>query len=461
MKENQLKFIKFDILGNPVKMAGLIAILLSGSLSLIYSFRFFEFVKPETFISVALFGLSVFIFFGSYLYYKDVFSPTGLMGGTWFFALGVTSLRLSKLQQPWDSYTWFVFIISAFSFLAGAFLCSPLIKDVKFSWDNIRVSKIWSRQKYFLSIFLLFGICLFVYFIEAKVAGGVPLLAKDKTEAYGSFGITFIHYITVSILMVPALCYFYIKTYIPPGERTAAKLVLIGLSMFSFIAIVTLMSKNLIFHMILFLVLFANYIRKKKISLKYILIFMLIVLIGMISLAEIRFASDVLVKLGQLDLPPGYQWAAMPYIYLALNFENMNQVININPPVNFTVGSKTLAPLWIFSMYSRVFKDALTSEGGSGHLVEENFNVSTYLEAPYKEYGLPGVIIFPFIYGGITQIVYLLMRKTGSPLFIGIYCVVANAAAFSFFDNFYAHPTSTFFIIVLVLIHFFSKETVK
>jgi oligosaccharide repeat unit polymerase len=333
-----------------------------------------------------------------------------------------------------------------------------MVKGVKLTWENLPIPEIWDRKRLFLTIIIFFIISFSVFSIEVIEAGGIPLFVENRTEAYAEFGINFLHYITVSLLMLPAIVYFYLKCYMPKNRKFTAKVLLISIGVVSFFIIVSLLSKNLILHMLLFLSIFYNYIQKKKIGIKLVAILLIFLSLMMVGLAEVRFASKTLVEIAQMDIPEEYNWIAMPYIYFALNFENMNQTIKQDSPVNLTMGKSTFAPLWVFTFYKRFFSEHFNDKTQPNNLVEENFNVSTYLCGLYQEYGVPGIIIFPTLYGFITQLIYLLLRKTNSPLYMGLFAVMENSAAFAFFSNFYSHPTGNFLIIVIIVLHLFCRK---
>ncbi|MFP4499098.1 MAG: O-antigen polymerase [Vulcanimicrobiota bacterium] len=441
----------------PAWLAYLALVALLGMGGIYWFTHFFDSIPSHYFQSIVLMILAVFVFLASYIYYKDIFAPVGIFGFSWIFSLGLTSLRLSRIQMPWSQLTWFVFVINVVMFIVGALIVAPLVKNLKLTWENPPMARLWSRKRFFLFIVLAFILAIMVFMLEVAVEGPPPLFAENKTEAYAEFGINFLHYITVTLVIIPSLVYFYIKEYMPGKGKGATKVLLIFMAVVAFFVVMSLMSKDLLFHSILFVMVFANYIKKRKISLKLIAIIMLVIIVGMIGLAEIRFASELLVRLGQLDITEEFYWIAMPYIYITFNFENMNSVINMYDPVNISLGEQSFAPLWTFTMFKHIFRASFESEG-SGHLLIQDFNVSTYLESLYIEYGVPGIIIFPFLYGVVTQWIYLVMRKRNSPLFIGLYGCLLNAVAFCFFGNFFAHPTTTFFIIFFVVAYLFCRK---
>ena len=134
-----------------------------------------------TFISIICFVIAVVIGISIFMKKSDILSPFRVYGITWFVAIGLTDLKLSRYQHEWTLLSWLVIVIGFSSFFLGLLIVhtqyigkkilSPI--DIRKTMKNIRINE----QTLFYSIIalsILYGVCLEV---ESVLEGGLPIFS--------------------------------------------------------------------------------------------------------------------------------------------------------------------------------------------------------------------------------------------------------------------------------------------
>jgi len=203
-------------------------------------------------IGIVLIGISAVIFI--FTAKKDIFNPIGIFSASWLGAIGLATFRLSNYQLKWSFYTWFVVILAYIMFGLGYIFYST--KLFKFSRCN-DIKKI-NMEYFYNAIVIFFVVCFMAFLVEVAIEGYIPLFSK-RMEAYMEFGISGIHYFTVSIAMLPSISLIYKKM---GGTKRVSIINIISV----LIPILIVSRQLILFQVIIFLITYNYFV--KKIDLK-------------------------------------------------------------------------------------------------------------------------------------------------------------------------------------------------
>lgn len=403
----------------------------------------------EILFFVLFIAIALCIFSVSYFYYRDILNPIGIFGIVWFSSVAISQLMLSGIQEVWMQETWFVVLISSFCFLAGALIVQLSFKRVKsLSGFKIPINH-YSFNRLRKTILLLFALAMSAYFFEVYKNKGMPLLAEAKISSYMNFGVQYIHYLTVLFIVVCVLAYLC-KNLFPFKNRKLFNLILV----MSLFALLSMLGTNYLIFVFTGIFVIENYIRKRINITKFIILFAIAILMLATVTGFMRASSSNITYVKEIgkptiDIPDNLSFLFLPYTYIATNFNNLQ--IEIRERDNFYYGGATFLPIWAFTFQ----KGNFDIEYNIGH---GGFNVGTYLRTYYIDYGLLGIVIFPFILGFLIMLLYCSLRHRPTIFKILIYGLVVHDLILVFFANSFALPTSWFFAAVYLIVDVYCRE---
>jgi oligosaccharide repeat unit polymerase len=403
-------------------------------------------------IALGLVVFSVLVFLSAYKYYNDMLSPAGVYLTIWLFSAGVSNLYLSGHQQMWDGHMWLAVLGSTFAFFVGVF-SFEIVRGRKMILPPIGEFKIeWDMNRFRTFIYSLFTVSLLAYLLEIR-RFGIPILSGAPTTAYEGFGINYVHYLTVTFVLVIILSLSYIKA------KGFFKSLSIGpIAIISIAAITSLLARGHLIMVLVMLLVVYNYMFK-KISLRYLLVFMVIGLLLFNAVGNIRLANRAawLAKhVGRVDLPNKVSWLAWPYLYISMNFENLRTAIKERD--EFYFGRVSLKPLWAVTLSKSYY---LRGTKKYRNYTNPGFNVSTYLADLYADFGFAGTFIVPFLLGLFSNIFYYWVRYKKQFYLLLIYGLVVYSLAWTFFSNYFNDPLLYFFIVIIIVGNFYCNKLIR
>lgn len=374
-------------------------------------------------VSVISFCLAAAILLECIIRGSDFFSPARLYFFFQSVALGVAFLALDKNMTPFKPFTSLVYFGSSACFLSGLVVVRLLV-DFKARPSR----KSMDFEHYNWKLHLIFAMVLFVFFVYGMITahngtGGFPLFAKDKSNAIKAF---FSYKWSASV----AICYggltlalFFMALFRPRASSKFLDPVLWMTVASAFIYSLALSRSGLVFFAV-FAIVFYHYAIRRLSMLRLFLLFVFcssfIVVTGYLKVNGVQEKYRVKVKTSKV-----VQLAMkVPYMYLANNYWNLDYALN---PENFqerhptTFGFTTLSGML----------DMMALPGGNvGMAIHEatgfddpfhkraikarGWNTIGYQWDLYKDFGLVGVFLGPFIIGLLLEILYLkiCMRPT-------------------------------------------------
>lgn len=393
-------------------------------------------------------SIGFIIFLANYLKSnQDSFSPDGIFGAVWFFVIGLYQLNLSKDQTSWGFLMWFIILSSTITFYLGSYTVelADRKKNLRLDRYNLRstqkillTNKI-SRKKMHNALVVAFLVSLLAFIIEVIASGTIPILNRQFGN-YVDFGLPYIHYLVVSMGIILILIYMF---HIMFGLSR----VLILFYVIGWIVLLSMLNRHVILFTAVGTLMIRHYM-KKHFKL-YTLGFLLLIALGAFALlGSLRQVSaEHLFEFGNFKQKYNYAFMWI-YYYLTVGFTNLNNLV-LNG-FDYSFGLQTFTPLWTFTGLKGLFS----------YQTNPNFSgVGTYLEGIYLDFGIWGVLIYPFIMGLVSKYFYLRLRNGhANILSISIILCFVNEFLFMFFSDYFSYTHIPLQVIVAAIIHFTSQK---
>ncbi|MBU1100660.1 MAG: oligosaccharide repeat unit polymerase [Bacteroidetes bacterium] len=378
---------------------------------------------------------------------SDLFSPARVFSIIWISAIGLAELKLSWLQHEWTLYGWGMLLIGIFSFYLGVFIVFVInLNRPMIPISRLRIfysENVVNKNKFLILIAILFLIYTGSYLANYLIEGFVPIFSNDPARARGEFGVfgigLLLHAATALIILIAE----YITLI---KMKRIFKYFLIFLILFIFVTYFFLLQRfNLMFAIIS--VLAFLYYSSNVIKPRYVVIFILVIVGLMYSVQFFRtasVASTYLNKIAHMKYNVKYAVFTEPYMYVVMNLENFTRAVE-------KLDSHT------FGFYSFNF---ITSLAGVKKMIAEylhlnnfpylnsSFNTYTMFWDYFRDFGVFGLSIIPFLMGTIISIIYNKLRTNPNLMNISAYSICVFVIFISFFVN------------IIGLLHFFFNVVV-
>ncbi|MDF1610888.1 O-antigen polymerase [Stygiobacter electus] len=364
---------------------------------------------------------------------KDFFSPAKVFALVWLMTIGLTDLKLSRLQITWDGIAWFSLLLAIFSFLLGVYVVYVLffdtnylrIKDVRFSFTKAEIDE----NLLFKIIIVLFTLYSVSYFITYMIRGFVPIFTKMPEIArtkWGVFGIGSF------VLTIPAILYLSLIYIFISKTNFARKLTIIFVMLTSFITYVFLLNRfYLLLPIALFLILL--YYKTNKLRPRNILIILLVfslIFFEISSLRLSRYAINILYYLSEMKFGKEYAIFTEPYMYISMNLENFANAVGKLDffTYGYFVFDFVLKPIGLKDLISDyVYIKEFPN------IINHAYNTYTMFFIYYRDFGFAGLFVIPLLFGSFVSYVYYKMRMNPTIYNISFYGMLIFVVAFSFF----------------------------
>ncbi|MEO0124074.1 MAG: O-antigen polymerase [candidate division WOR-3 bacterium] len=387
-----------------------------------------------SYLSIVCFLLCVFLLLDSRRKSVDLFSPSRVFAFVWALAIGLADLKLSYFQHKWDLYSWITLLLGIFSLLTGIFGAYLVYSKERLLYvDEIRryyFNYAINGKRLFYSLVILIGIYFISYITEVILEGYLPFWASIPDRARVEWGVFGIHLLVNSmptILFLVSIYFIFIK------QNKKKKILLMVLSLLIIISyFFTLQRFNLTIWILMLLALL--YYTTKRVSLKHILLIgiLLAIIISLIQKVRlVAYVQNYIYVISKMKYPATFSIFTEPYMYIVMNLENFARgVSNLE---NFTYGYFT--------------GDFILALIGVKHWLAETFNI---IERPflicgyntfsffwpyYYDYGVLGVVMFPFLVGAATGFAYYSLRTSPNLLNLSVYSMAFYILVISFFTN--------------------------
>jgi oligosaccharide repeat unit polymerase len=323
----------------------------------------------------------------------------------------------------------------------------------KFSVDQIRKkikSQIVQENRLFLSIVIL----VFAYIVSLSVEvisfGNFPLFDASPDRARIEFGLFGIHLFVgaMPLILLLIIEYFlFVKNYL------VKKIILVLFFAIVFGSYFFLLVR---FSYVVFICtsICVVYYTSKLLNIKnttIVTIIFFFLFAYLLEFREAKYAEHFIYIISDLKFSETYAAFAGPYMYIAMNLENLaNVIVKLD---YFTFGYYTFDFLfaltglkhWLANYYGLI--ERIYSTGG--------FNTYPFFYPYYRDFGLLGITIGTFLLGALINTVYIWMKYTASIHAIILYACLNFVLLISFFTNPLTMLNYIFMISMLLIIHWF------
>ncbi len=364
---------------------------------------------------------------------SDPFSPGRLFLLIWFFAIGLTDLKLSQLQIQWTSFSWTMLYLALFSFLTGIFIVyvvnfnKPLdrIIYIRYKISNYPINS----NLLYRYIIILFMVYLISFFISYLVIGFLPYFTKYPGLArtdWGIFGFGLL------IQAFPSIIYMIVLYYLVSKKHTLKKIILALVFGVTFISYGFFLQRYYIIFVIIVSAI-SLYYCSRLINFKNVLIITAIVVSIIYSMTFIRLSTAIanyLYYLSRMKFSIKYAFLTEPYMYIVMNLENFANAVD--KMQKFTYGIFSFDFLFALTGIKHPLVEYLhLSE--YPNIVSINFNTYTMFFIYYRDFGVIGLALIPLFIGMIISMAYYNMRRNPNLNTISMYAILAFVIIFSFF----------------------------
>ena len=398
--------------------------------------------RPIGFLTIAL-GLICFKTYGKY--YGSLINAKGLMSSSWIVSIGLSLIRIHPDQTEWSLMT--MLCVSAalplFMFGYSTYLHFQQYHSRKIATENYSATDSDAFRFILLIWCLLVTLGLGADCIYSK---GLPVFGESQS-AYMSFGMPYVHYLTVSCCFLPSLCFCYLKL---AQIKLLHDKTLFAFVFFCSIVPILIVSRQLmLLELILFTMTYFIFGRKENlITLGKICVLLLVVLVLWMLLSSFRNQSAAYLA-SVFDLPLTTSnneisfWQL--YLYISFNFDNFNYLINNLS--QFSFGANTAFPLLVLTASKGLVSPDLLSTNGLMSL--PTFNTYPFIAPAYRDFGFLGVVLYSFFIGYFSCCIEMKARRFNNPFIHLGYYLVLYSLTISFFVSEFAQPV--FWIYVLLL----------
>lgn len=399
----------------------------------------------------------------------SIFSPWGAYAIGQFLTAGIAFLGFHKAMTGFSLLTWIVYLLSAVAFLAGCYACWWLGRPV--------VARVQCpRPQPNLSALLMFSALILAHhlagFVRGYLAiGGWPIFAAHPEEAraifnlpslWASMGISFV----IFLLPLASWMLFFVDSRPHRILAFAMICLLVPLQILSGI-------RNALFFWLIFTLSIYD-IGKRRIPVATLALVGLAFLAAFIGVAFFRARqfTSLLSNVGVENLPFLLKTALEPfYVYIANAYWNLDHALSLEAVGRghaTTWGASLLEGVFSLPRITTAFHD---SYGWDTVLNESIQKISGLNSVPfqwpmYKDFGLPGVVVLPFLTGTVVTSLYKRCISLGSHSSLIVYSYFIFPVLFSFFMPYTSIPSylivGCFFVLLIPLFDgspVFSKPT--
>ncbi|MCX7797881.1 MAG: oligosaccharide repeat unit polymerase [Melioribacter sp.] len=411
---------------------------------------------------ISFISFAIFFFIITYSLVKrevDIFSPSKLFVLVWSLSIGITQLKLSRLQFDWTTLSWIYLLIPIFAFLAGTFTTFVIffgkrINTLNTIRDNIRSNGV-SEKRLTLIIFLLFFIYLMSYLIIYAYVGYVPLFTKYPNEArtkWSLFGVGLFVHLAPVVLYLVVLYWFLIK------KKFLKKVVLFLVFIVTLISFLFLLQRFGIFIAIVLTIVFIYYATNKF---NYVTFLGVLVFIAGLSYLVLSLRAGSLILqyfhyVSQMKYSAKYSIFTEPYMYIAMNLENYAYATT--KIKEFTYGLSSFDFLFAVTGLKHWLREYVNFKEYP-FLINYNYNTYGMFFAYFRDFYVFGIFVIPYLLGMLVEWLYYRMYLNPNINTITIYGLFVMVILFSFFNPVLSWLFYIFDILVLfVATKFITKK---
>lgn len=416
-------------------------------------------VLQEYGVSIVCFLLAIICLFQTWILKKDFFRPANIYAFTQALTLGVAYLKLNSAMSDFRPLTWIVWIGAMVSFLLGALVFSLVFPKEKAFQDSALENWLpnsmekhyhWNRHFYlmlfFFAVFLV-GVLGMVSKVGTLIVFTDNVSKWVSSEAnYGVFSI----FVMSSPLVVLLAGVSAFKSINPNRFIRISSVFICVVTIV--LAVLAYPSRTSLFLSVGILFILFNYL-KKKVSVLFIVVTLFLAVALFVSVALIRAQYGTRSLEGMaID-----RVASIPYDYIANNYWNLDFMLN---PMSdrerhpSTYGIDAFHGIFEFTMLPGLIRNYYGWDNAFNKSVQKipGYNTTGYLWEVYKDWGILGVVLFPFVIAFLISYLYEKVHKTKTPLLWMLYALFLYHLGWWFFTAGYKSGLFWLWIYVIFFI---------
>lgn len=390
-------------------------------------------------VTSALIVVVLFCLLQSYVFKRDFFSPATIYCFSQCLTLAISYLKVDIHMTDFKPLTWMVWILGIVSFCTGCFITRLVAKSRQIP---VAVATPTPPRSYSWKLHLLLSFIVFAVFLAGVVkivAVAGNLIAFTETPAkwmsrdidYGFFPILFSSGPLCTLLFgVAAFKKFNDVTWI---RRTAKVMVVVTIA----VNLLAYPNRTALFFNLGFLLILVNYLYK-RISPLIILVAMIVAVVTFVAISNLRNqygSKDIQNKALNVLI-------VLPYKYVANNYWNLDYALNPPPDREYhphTYGIDFFSGMLEYFHVPASFKNSYHWDDPFNKRIQKDFGFNTvnYLWDVYKDFFLPGVMLFPLLCGIGLSVLHLKLCRPFTPRQILFYTYFIYFVGWWFFTSGY------------------------
>lgn len=346
---------------------------------------------------------------------------------------GISCLKLSRLQGPWEAQTFVAFFLAYCAFYLAFLLAGGRQQNNR----RVRAGRLTEihEGRLLLVIAVITALSFAAFLLEAQMLGFVPFLVRHMPHAYSYFHVSGLHYLTVSCVLVPSLALLY-----GSAVHHRSPLINLGLAasvLLSLLIPVLCVSRFQLLLAVLMAAITWLALRREPIPAPVAGLGFLALLAayGLLSMARghsVSYLNDIFEMKRNFPI-----FVSQPYIYIANNYDNMNCLIRELPSHSF--GLKMLFPFFALTGLKFLRPELVTFPI---YVTKTELTTVTLIYDAWYDFGILGVVVFMALLGFVAARFERRLRGVHSPVFCVLYAQFSIYIMLSFFTTWFSNPAT-------------------
>ena len=412
---------------------------------------FFRFVEENLVSSLCFLSATCCLFF-TWLLKKDFFRPVNIYVFTQTLTLGIAYLKLDKAMTDFKGLTWMVWAGALFSFVAGGLVYSFVARktpgtEPKGITENFKNYN-WNKH-FIISLILILVFLLSVFYVIYKV-GNLIVFTDDPgkwTSASTDLG-----YAGLGLASSPLVVLFLSILAFKAPKKIHRILSFILMLLIPLLSLLAYPSRTVFFMSAAFIIIAWNFF-KQRIKIRTIVLAIFLGIVFFISVGSVRNQYGG----GTIENMALEKVIELPYKYIANNFWNLDY--SLNPASDKEIHPHTYGIAFI-SYIVEVFRipGSLRQSLGFDSILNESvqkvpgYNTINYLWEVYKDFGVFGVVLFPFVVSFIFSYLYEKMKSKNTVTLSMLIVMFTFYIGWSFFAAGFVSPTFWLWIYLIFIL---------
>lgn len=403
-------------------------------------------------VSILCFLAVIFCLWQTWYLKKDFFNPVNIYVFAQTFTLGIAYLKLETAMTDFKINTWLAWGGAMFAFIMGTvvyYLVNPQ-KTAAHVYTDIQDRYDW-RKHFYVSLILLFVFLVGAGGMIAQV--GTLTILSGEISKWVSADADYGAFVSVTVASSPlVVLYFAVATFKSVNPYKYIRVISICAVIFLIpFTLCVYPSRTSLFLSLCFILILFNFL-KKRIPVGLIVGALLVAIALFVSVALVRsqYGTNTLEGMAAKTA------ISIPYKYIANNYWNLDFMLNQPTDYErhpFTYGVDALNGMFEYTQLPGAIRRSMGWDGMFNESVMKvpGYNTTGYLWEVYKDWGFPGVVLFPFIVSFFMTFLYERMKVAKSPRLWMLYTMFLYYIGWWFFLAGYKFGTFWLWVYIILI----------